>query len=516
MRKSYKVIDLFAGPGGLGEGFSSFRDAAGESRFRVSLSIEKDNIARRTLRTRKFFNAFDHAPAEYFDYLRGDVPVETLCELYPDEFQAAEDQAWQCELGRTPSRIVSKKIASQLGDDSVWILVGGPPCQAYSLVGRSRMKGTRTDFELDERHFLYREYLRIVARHQPPVFLMENVKGLLSATHGGQSMFQRILDDLSKPTHAIRISDVPPVAYNLHPMTVANQGNSRKLGPKDIDPTDFVVRAEDFGIPQARHRLFILGVRSDISVRPERLAHKPRTSTQSVLADLPRMRSRLSKEPDSYKTWLDALDAVRNQTWYRSRTFIDVARIAKSALNALGHDAMDTGAPWLPYTQRPTSHPRWYRAHAHGLSNHETRGHMRGDLHRYLFASCFAQARKRSPTLKDFPAALLPQHENAGLAQAGKMFSDRFRVQVADEPSSTITSHISKDGHYFIHFDPTQCRSLSVREAARLQSFPDSYFFEGPRTAQYHQVGNAVPPLLARQIAEVVCDLLDQISHRKK
>jgi len=378
------------------------------------------------------------------------------------------------------------------------------------------MKGTRTDFESDERHFLYREYLRIVARHQPPVFLMENVKGLLSATHGGQPMFQRILDDLSRPTHASRIGDVPPVAYDLHPMAVANRGNSRNSKLKDVDPSDFVVRAEEFGIPQARHRLFILGVRSDISIRPERLTYKPRVSTQSVLADLPRMRSRLSKEPDSYKTWLEALDAIRNQDWYRNRAFADVACITKSTLSALGHDAMDTGAPWMPHTGKPGSHFRWYRADARGLSNHEARGHIRGDLHRYLFASCFAKARGRSPTLKDFPEALLPRHENAGLAQAGKMFSDRFRVQTADEPSSTITSHISKDGHYFIHFDPTQCRSLSVREAARLQSFPDSYFFEGPRTAQYHQVGNAVPPLLARHIAEVVCDLLDRISHRKK
>jgi len=145
------------------------------------------------------------------------------------------------------------------------------------------------------------------------------------------------------------------------------------------------------------------------------------------------------------------------------------------------------------------------------LTSHEARGHMAADLRRYFFASIFAAEAGRSPTLADFPKCLLPAHQNVELARIGKMFSDRFRVQLPEKVATTITSHISKDGHYFIHYDPEQCRSLTVREAARLQTFPDNYFFAGPRTAQYHQVGNAVPPHLAKQIAEIVADVLDVV-----
>jgi DNA (cytosine-5)-methyltransferase 1 len=136
---------------------------------------------------------------------------------------------------------------------------------------------------------------------------------------------------------------------------------------------------------------------------------------------------------------------------------------------------------------------------------------MASDLRRYLFAAIFAQETGRSPKLADFPAILLPDHQNVEEGRTGKMFSDRFRVQLSEQVSTTITSHISKDGHYFIHYDPAQCRSLTVREVARLQTFPDNYHFAGPRTAQYHQVGNAVPPQLAKQIAEVIAQVLDSV-----
>jgi DNA (cytosine-5)-methyltransferase 1 len=144
----------------------------------------------------------------------------------------------------------------------------------------------------------------------------------------------------------------------------------------------------------------------------------------------------------------------------------------------------------------------WYRSNNPDgvVYNHETRTHMSADLERYLYCSAFAAVYGHSPTSDRFPAFLAPDHANWATGH----FADRFRVQLPDRPSSTVTSHISKDGHHFIHWDPAQCRSMTVREGARLQTFPDDYFFAGPRTAQFHQVGNAVPPYLAREIAKVV------------
>lgn len=138
---------------------------------------------------------------------------------------------------------------------------------------------------------------------------------------------------------------------------------------------------------------------------------------------------------------------------------------------------------------------------------------MRSDLHRYIFAASYAKLNDVSPKIHQFPVQLLPAHEN--VSSESVPFSDRFRVQMENGPSTTVVAHIAKDGHYYIHPDPSQCRSLTVREAARLQTFPDNYFFEGNRTQQYTQIGNAVPPLLARKIAAVVAAVIDSYRSEK-
>lgn len=181
-----------------------------------------------------------------------------------------------------------------------------------------------------------------------------------------------------------------------------------------------------------------------------------------------------------------------------------------------------TGGRYLDVPPQPRHDPvtndghHWYTdPRLDGICHHETRAHIGLDIIRYLFAACYTQVHKRFPHLADYPEMLLPKHKNVLEAIYTGKFSDRFCVQRWDVPSRTITSHIFKDGHYYIHPDPLQCRSMTVREAARIQTFPDNYYFCGPRTAQFHQVGNAVPPYLAYQIAEVVSDLFYQLEREE-
>jgi DNA (cytosine-5)-methyltransferase 1 len=412
-------------------------------------------------------------------------------------------------LGPQNHVTVKTLIDERLGARRRWALVGGPPCQAYSLVGRSRMMGN-PEFDQDERHFLYREYLKIIADHRPPVFVMENVTGLLSAKIDGQPAINRIVADLASPAKALEQGD-DSLSYNLYSLTEPEAAKA------EADPRLFVVRAEDYGVPQARHRMFILGIRSDVDAKPRQLRRHAGPTVKETIGELPTIRSRLSKVPDTFENWkseiarLSKSDVLShlNGAPYALRVQDELRLSVAKAVTTPDRSSSREYPSATPSNHQVLNDVR--RASLPVLTGHEARGHMGSDLRRYMFAAVFASEAGRSPKLVDFPPDLLPDHKNVDRGCAGEMFSDRFRVQLQDGPSTTVTSHISKDGHYFIHYDPAQCRSLTVREAARLQTFPDDYKFEGPRTEQYHQVGNAVPPYLARQIAEIVADVLDRV-----
>jgi DNA (cytosine-5)-methyltransferase 1 len=287
------------------------------------------------------------------------------------------------------------------------------------------------------------------------------------------------------------------------------------MDPVDLDPRDFIVKAEEYGIPQARHRVILLGIREDIAVASTRLRKKSLVTVRDALSGMPALRSGLSKG-DSPTEWAARISTIGAKLAQDARA-ADMSAIADALTSVCSSidTGLQTGAlrfPKIGYESsrvESSSFSHWVAdTRVRVWLNHVSRPHMDSDLGRYLYASIYASVTGRSPrghaefSLPD----LAPAHANW---KSGK-FVDRFKVQRYDQPSSTITSHISKDGHYFIHPDPRQCRSLSVREAARLQTFPDNYFFEGGRTQQFHQVGNAVPPLLALRIASVVKQVTSQ------
>ena len=514
----FAVVDLFAGPGGLAEGFSSVQDELGRKPFRIALSVEKERAAHSTLLLRTFLRQFgDHYPTEYYKYLKKGTAEPDWEGLYPTQWSAAKEHALLLELGLPETeKILFARIdgiKGKFGGNTV--LIGGPPCQAYSLVGRARNKGIATYVaEEDPKHFLYENYIKTLSRLRPAAFVMENVKGMLSSTLNSELVFKRIRDDLQTAGEG----------YMLLALSPRLAGTA----PNSIHPTDFIVKGEEFGLPQARHRVIIVGVRKG-SLDP-RTVHalgpllQPCASqlhVQDVLEGMPRLRSGLSQK-DSFENWSEAMSeatkAVGKAVGYLPaderklfRERVDECLITQSAVSSAWPRSALRPAGIGPFCPKPLK--RWILdPRLDALPNNETRSHMRSDLGRYLFASVYAELMLTSPRAGDFPDALAPDHKNW---DSGK-FIDRFRVQLAAAPSTTVTSHMSKDGHYFIHYDPEQCRSLTVREAARLQTFPDNYLFKGNRTEQYIQVGNAVPPYLARQIGEAVHRLLVLMTTKEK
>lgn len=511
------VVDLFAGPGGLGEGFSAFMVDGKNNPFNLVLSIEKERRAHQTLELRSFFRQFkDNPPKEYYRYLQNPSHEarKKLFQQFPAKALKAQSEARCLELGKDNDQI-HQYIKQSLGVTDRWVLIGGPPCQAYSLVGRSRLQSQTTPKTL-EQSGLYKHYLEVLARHSPPVFIMENVKGILSAANDGKNIFRKILDDLKNPEHVLAGEDEKTQngKYKIYPMVQSVDNNQLSLLRSDFLPSSYVIKCEKFGIPQARHRVILLGIRSDLDVLPSPLepTHDIENVTVwDVIKGLPKIRSKTSKEKDSVDNWMRIINSITKENWFK-KSHTDIKKKIKEVLNNFKAISKTHGQKYKPYKGKHEVLKNWFNdEQLLNTCNHESRGHIVKDLHRYFYAACFASVNGVSPTLNDFPKELLPKHDNVNEALTGTKFNDRFRVQVKNRPATTIASHISKDGHYYIHPDPSQCRSLTVREAARIQTFPDNYFFEGPRTSQYVQVGNAVPPFLASQIASVVFDIFKQV-----
>ena len=512
MTRIVPVVDLFSGPGGLAEGFAAFRDPAGRRRFSVALSIENDRDAHRTLRLRAFLRTFaTDFPPEYYDFLSGTLTEEPDWETrYPGRWAAACDETHCLELGTSGASTFLRERLERLREEhrGRTVLLGGPPCQSYSVIGRSRNAGnTKYDARTDKRLSLYRQYARALAWLRPAVAVMENVKGILSAKRNERPIFPLVLRTLR---HAGGTD-----SYRLYALAAPSGDCPWDEG---WDPGDFLVHAEHHGVPQTRHRVFVICVRSDLAdTLPDecfpRLKGGGRiVSVNDVIGLMPKLRSRLSQGDDP-GAWQDAVrEACDLVEWHQRIMTPDEEKRFRRALHSARTAADGATLPWrdargrtaLPTRCPPELRDWLFDGKLERLPNNETRAHMPSDLARYLFAATFARTFGRSPKRHDFPSAFAPNHANWHTDH----FDDRFRVQVANHPGTTVTSHIAKDGHYFIHPDPRQCRSLTVREVARLQTFPDNYFFHGSRSKQYIQVGNAVPPFLAHQIARALSNVL--------
>lgn len=512
-----RVIDLFSGPGGLGEGFASLDDGTA---FSIGVSAEMEKSAHSTLTLRAFFRLANqsgdqNAIGAYYAYCNSEAATHPSVKA-PLLWQAAQQEARQLKLGDSGSDqllyciLKEKKLG---GDDT--ILIGGPPCQAYSRIGRVK-NGSKPGYvpEDDIRHTLYREYLKVLAKTVPAVFVMENVVGILSCTLSGKRVFHDILLDLCDPVRVTSGKKGP--TYVIHSLTTETRFEEG-MDPDEVDARDYVIRSEDFGIPQARHRVILLGVREDIHSPVELLKSSPGVTVRDAIGRLPRLRSQISPlRDDSPSKWHEAVkkngaqlavDAKKADLSAISNRLTDVCNSLNSNLSNGADRVPIDGTTLAPNV--PHEYSKWIADPKITVClNHEAKSHMTSDLGRYLYASVFCEVNGvRIRGFKDFTLpGLAPDHANW---ESGD-FLDRFKVQLFDGPSSTMTCHIAKDGHSIIHPDPLQCRALTVREAARLQTFPDNYFFQGTRTEQYHQVGNAVPPLLAHQIARLVSTIVGQ------
>lgn len=409
---SLHYIDLFAGAGGLSEGF--FR--AG---YKPIAHVEMDEAACRTLKTRSAYYYLKERQqcAVYEEYLEGKIKTENFYKKVPESVMRSVIQA---EISDETLPAIFKRIDELRDGKNIDLIIGGPPCQVYSLVGRARLGEEKA--KKDVRYTLYKQYAEFLNRYMPKLFVFENVQGLLSADNG----------DLLKTIHQVLEACGYRIDYRL-------------------------LNASEFGVLQTRKRVIIIGRKGDPSFRYpafESNAGKLWTVGKAIFSDLPLLKQGEAKPYGRYGT--EDINAYLQTTGLRNDT---------------------------PF-----------------VSQHITRPHNERDLEIYRIAIEKWLNNRERLRYNDLPEAL-KTHKNQ------TDFLDRFKVVDPEGLSHTVVAHLSKDGHYFIYPDANNPRSLSVREAARIQSFPDDFYFEGGRTGAFRQIGNAVPPLLGQGIANKLFDL---------
>lgn len=404
--KKITVLDLFAGSGGLSEGFyKNGYDFLGH--------IEKDFYACNTLITRAIYHKLRKKGKlkEYEKYVLNEQDLDSIVTKYGLK---EEVESVICEnIDKNTVDNLIKKLKKQFNGKAVDIIIGGPPCQAYSTIGRSVSKNK---MEGDYRNNLYKYYIKFLKSFKPKIFVFENVPGLITAGNG------KYFEDMKKKMEEIGYI----VEYQI-------------------------IDSSEYGVPQARKRIILLGWNKNAKLTEYPNFKKVDRSykVKNFLSDLPKLNSGGGKP--------------LRKNFVSKNLILRQIGIVRDDFNI--------------------------------LLDHTARKNIKRDLIIYKKA---VELKKLGKVLKynNLPKKL-KTHKNEN------SFLDRFKVIDNNAKGShTIVAHISKDGHYYIHPSITQNRSISVREAARLQTFPDDYKFEGPRTSQFQQIGNAVPPMLSYVIAK--------------